>query len=47
MFRAVSFIFRARMLTLPLQGTMFTDGRAPGDLSFDPLNLSADESTLR
>ena len=32
---------------VPLQGTMFTDGRAPGDLSFDPLNLSADESTLR
>jgi hypothetical protein len=26
---------------------MFTDGRAPGDLGFDPLNLSADESALR
>ncbi len=29
------------------QATMFTDGRAPGDLGFDPLNLSADESALR
>ncbi|EKX34760.1 light-harvesting Chl a protein 2 [Guillardia theta CCMP2712] len=28
-------------------GDMFADGRAPGDLGFDPLNLSSDESALR
>uniref|UniRef100_UPI0032E9395A ACPII-4 n=1 Tax=Chroomonas placoidea TaxID=173977 RepID=UPI0032E9395A len=28
-------------------GSMFTGGRAPGDLDFDPLNLSVDETALR
>jgi hypothetical protein len=28
-------------------GTMFQGGRAPGDLNFDPLNLSVDDSALR
>ncbi|KAJ1466366.1 hypothetical protein T484DRAFT_1861862 [Baffinella frigidus] len=28
-------------------GTMFTSGRAPGDIGFDPLNLSMDDSALR
>jgi hypothetical protein len=28
-------------------GTMFQSGRAPGDLGFDPLNLSVDDSALR
>merc|ERR1719253_1666612 len=28
-------------------GTMFAGGRAPGDIGFDPLNLSADPDALR
>ena len=26
---------------------MFNEGRAPGDLGFDPLNLGGDDSSLR